>query len=61
MHVTILKPGNTPIPPRLYGGTERTLYWLGKALVQLGHRVTLIGHPESRMPGAQKLGQLALL
>jgi len=53
MHVTILKPGNTPIPPRLYGGTERTLYWLGKALVQLGHRVTLIGHPESRMPGAE--------
>jgi glycosyltransferase involved in cell wall biosynthesis len=53
MHVTLLKPGDTPIPPPLYGGTERTLYWLGKALVQLGHQVTLIAHPQSRIPGAE--------
>jgi len=53
MHVTIVKPGNTPIPPPLYGGTERTLYQLGKALVQLGHQVTLIGHPQSSIPGAE--------
>lgn len=58
MHVTIMKPGETPIPPRLYGGTERTLYWLGKALVQLGHRVTLIGHPDSRIPGAELIPSL---
>lgn len=53
MHVTLVKPGATPIPPPLYGGTERTLYQLGKALVQLGHRVTLIGHPKSCIPGAE--------
>jgi glycosyltransferase involved in cell wall biosynthesis len=53
MHVTIVKPGGAPIPPRLYGGTERTLYWLGKALVQLGHQVTLIAHPESNVHGAE--------
>jgi len=53
MHVTLLKPGNTPIPPPLYGGTERTLYWLGKALLELGHRVTLIAHPKSSIPGAE--------
>jgi len=53
MHITILKPGETPIPPPLYGGTERTLYCLGKALVELGHRVTLIAHPKSCIPGAE--------
>lgn len=53
MHVTLVKPGATPIPPPLYGGTERTLYQLGKALVQLGHKVTLIGHPDSCIPGAE--------
>jgi hypothetical protein len=53
MHVTLVKPGNTPIPPPLYGGTERTLYQLGKALVQLGHKVTLIAHPQSCVPGAE--------
>jgi len=53
MHVTIVKPGQAPIPPRLYGGTERTLYQLGKALVQLGHKVTLIAHSQSCVPGAE--------
>jgi glycosyltransferase involved in cell wall biosynthesis len=53
MHVTLVKPGSTPIPPQLYGGTERTLYQLGKALVQLGHKVTLIAHPQSCIPGAE--------
>ncbi|HWC61006.1 MAG TPA: glycosyltransferase [Verrucomicrobiae bacterium] len=53
MHVTLVKPGNTPIPPPLYGGTERTLFCLGKALVELGHKVTLIAHPASCIPGAE--------
>jgi hypothetical protein len=34
MHVTLYKPGTIPIPPKLYGGTERVIYWLGKALVK---------------------------
>jgi glycosyltransferase involved in cell wall biosynthesis len=29
------------------------MYWLGKALLQLGHRVTLIAHPDSHIPGAE--------
>ena len=53
MHVTLVKPGNTPIPPPGYGGTERTLYQLGKALIELGHKVTLIAHPQSCVPGAE--------
>ena len=52
MHVTLVKPGGT-IPPQLYGGTERTIYCLGKTLVELGHKVTLIAHSKSSIPGAE--------
>src|SRR4029453_12660812 len=30
-----------PVPPRLYGGTERVVAHLAEALVSLGHDVTL--------------------
>ena len=53
MHVTLYKPGTIPIPPKLYGGTERVIYWLGKALVELGHQVTLIASAQSHIPGAE--------
>ncbi len=53
MHITLYKPGTIPIPPKLYGGTERVIYWLGKALVELGHRVTLIASARSHIPGAE--------
>jgi glycosyltransferase involved in cell wall biosynthesis len=53
MHVTLYKPGRIPIPPKLYGGSERVIYWLGKALLALGHRVTLIANAESHVPGAE--------
>ncbi|MCX6895386.1 MAG: glycosyltransferase, partial [Verrucomicrobia bacterium] len=53
MHITLYKPGKIPIPPTLYGGTERVIYWLGKALVELGHTVTLIANAQSHIPGAE--------
>src|SRR5213594_4131434 len=53
LHVTIYYPGRKPVPPPLYGGGQRVMYWLGKALIQLGHQVTLIAHPESHIPGAE--------
>jgi len=53
LHVTLYKPGEIPIPPKLYGGTERVIYWLGKALVELGHRVTLVANSQSEIPGAE--------
>jgi glycosyltransferase involved in cell wall biosynthesis len=53
VHITLLVSGKVPIPPKLYGGTERFIYWLGKALVQLGHKVTLVAHPQSLIPGAE--------
>lgn len=53
MHITLYKPGRIPIPPKLYGGTERVIYWLGKALIELGHQVTLIANARSHIPGAE--------
>lgn len=53
MHITLYKPpGGLPIPPQLYGGTQRIIYWLGKALIALGHKVTLIHDARSHIPGA---------
>ncbi len=37
------------LPVKLYGGTERIIYWLMKELVKLGHEVCLIGHPDSEV------------
>jgi len=53
MHVTIYRPGKIPIPPPGYGGAQRVIYWLGKALVELGHQVTLIANARSHIPGAE--------
>lgn len=53
MHVTLSKPSKHSVPPRLYGGAERIVYWLGKALVELGHQVTLIANPRSHIPGVE--------
>lgn len=37
------------LPPVTYGGTERILYWLMKALVKLGHEVIYLGPKESNL------------
>lgn len=50
MHIVLTHPA--VIPPLKYGGTERIVYWLGKALLQRGHRVTLISARGSRLDGA---------
>jgi glycosyltransferase involved in cell wall biosynthesis len=51
MHIALYH--DAVIPPRKYGGTERIVYWLGKALIQLGHRVTLLAREGSELSGAQ--------
>ena len=53
MHITFYKPGSLPIPPPDYGGTQRVIYYLAKTLLELGHQVTLIAHPQSHIPGAE--------
>jgi hypothetical protein len=51
MHIALYH--EAVIPPKKYGGTERIVYWLGKALLELGHRVTLLAHAGSELAGAQ--------
>jgi glycosyltransferase involved in cell wall biosynthesis len=50
MHIALYH--EAVIPPKKYGGTERIVYWLGKALLELGHRVTLLAHSGSELAGA---------
>ena len=50
MHIVLYH--HALIPPLKYGGTERVIYWLAKALISLGHRVTLIAQAGSIVPGA---------
>jgi glycosyltransferase involved in cell wall biosynthesis len=37
-----------PVPPLQYGGIERVVAFVVNGLVQRGHQVTLIAHPESQ-------------
>jgi len=50
MHVLIVN--DTVLPARLYGGTERVIWWLGKELVRLGHKVTFLVKAGSSSPFA---------
>lgn len=51
MHILIA--GNYLLPATTYGGTERVMWWLGKALVDAGHRVTYLAAAGSTCPFAQ--------
>ena len=53
MHVVLCCLSRKPVPPPDYGGVQRFVFWLGKALITLGHQVTLIAHPKSHIPGAE--------
>src|ERR1043166_3075831 len=53
MHIVFYNTARLPIPPPDYGGVQRIIYWLGKALIQLGHQVTLVARPGSHIPGAE--------
>lgn len=41
-----------PVPPRLYGGTERVVSWITEELVRLGHDVTLFASGDSKTKAA---------
>jgi len=53
MHIVLYH--DALIPPPKYGGTERVIAWLSRALVTLGHRVSLIAHPGSSIPGVETI------
>jgi glycosyltransferase involved in cell wall biosynthesis len=40
-----------PVPPKLYGGIERVVDMLARALVERGHEVTLFAHKDSDSAG----------
>jgi glycosyltransferase involved in cell wall biosynthesis len=47
MQIALVAPLAEAVPPKLYGGTERVVYWLGEELVKLGHRVVLFASGDS--------------
>ncbi|HYN45869.1 MAG TPA: glycosyltransferase family 4 protein [Allosphingosinicella sp.] len=48
MRIAQIAPLAEAVPPRLYGGTERVIWWLTEALVDLGHDVTLYASGDSK-------------
>lgn len=53
--MNILIVNNTPIPATKYGGTERIIWWLGRELNRLGHKVTYLVGEGSSCPFAKVL------
>jgi len=47
VHIAQVAPLAEAVPPKLYGGTERVIWWLTEALVDLGHQVTLFASGDS--------------
>jgi len=47
LRIAQIAPLAEAVPPRLYGGTERVIWWLTEALVELGHDVTLYASGDS--------------
>jgi len=48
MRIAQIAPLTEAIPPKLYGGTERVIYWLTEELMALGHDVTLFASGDSQ-------------
>jgi glycosyltransferase involved in cell wall biosynthesis len=47
VRIAQIAPLAEAVPPKLYGGTERVIWWLTEALVDLGHDVTLYASGDS--------------
>src|SRR5258708_8631335 len=47
MRIAQVAPLTEPVPPKLYGGTQRVAHWLTEGLVALGHAVTLLPRGDS--------------
>ena len=48
MKIAQVAPLAESVPPSLYGGTERVIYWLTEELIEQGHEVTLFGTGDSQ-------------
>ena len=47
MRIAQVAPLAEAVPPKLYGGTERVVFWLTEELVESGHEVTLFASGDS--------------
>jgi glycosyltransferase involved in cell wall biosynthesis len=47
MRIAQIAPLAEAVPPKLYGGTERVIWWLTEALIDQGHDVTLFASGDS--------------
>lgn len=47
LRIAQISPLAEAVPPKLYGGTERVIWWLTEALTDLGHEVTLFASGDS--------------
>ncbi|TIV14455.1 MAG: glycosyltransferase family 4 protein, partial [Mesorhizobium sp.] len=47
MRIAHVAPLYESVPPKLYGGTERIVFYITEALVELGHDVTLFASGDS--------------
>ena len=47
MKIAQIAPLIESVPPRLYGGTERIVFWLTEELMRQGHEVTLFASADS--------------
>ena len=47
MRIAQISPLTEAVPPKLYGGTERVIWWLTEELVALGHNVRLFASGDS--------------
>jgi glycosyltransferase involved in cell wall biosynthesis len=47
MRIAQIAPLAEAVPPKLYGGTERVVFWLTEELVEIGHEVTLFASGDS--------------
>lgn len=53
--IKILIVNNQKIPVKTYGGTQRVIWWLGKELLRLNHKVTYLVGKGSKCPFADVL------
>jgi hypothetical protein len=51
MRIAQIAPLIEPVPPPLYGGTERIVSYLTEELVAMGHEVTLYASGDSQTSG----------
>jgi len=51
MRIALVPPLYESVPPKLYGGTERVVYYLTEELVRRGHDVTLFASGDSQTSG----------